>query len=251
MILRHLADAIRGQNWFTVLIELAVVVVGIFLGLQIDDWNERRKENSLERGYVERLEAEVDANIAVYQTAIQREEKTDRLYRDYFDYLHDPAVASPGKSELLIVLCRVGIQSRLRFDNTVYDELVSTGRLDIIGYIELTRSLKAYWTFQVSRAQGTAQLAPINRQTFKELEEFIFWRPASPGGDYNNCLFDFENFESNDRAASLVAQAQRIQYVYLLTYQEILSKLTEVRDALNRGYPEIVETANENAEEPS
>ena len=92
MILRHLADAIRGQNWFTVLIELTVVVVGIFLGLQIDDWNEQRKENSLERGYIERLAAEVDANIAVYQAAIQRAEETDRSYRDYFDYLHDPAV---------------------------------------------------------------------------------------------------------------------------------------------------------------
>jgi hypothetical protein len=251
MILRNLADAIRGQNWFTVLIELAVVVVGIFLGLQIDDWNERRKENSLERGYIERLESEVDANIKVYRAAVQRAEETDRLYRDYFDYLRDRAVASPGESELLAVLCGVGIQSRLRFDNTVYDELVSTGRLDIIGYIELTRSLKAYWTFQVSRAQGLAQLAPVNRQTFNDIEEFIFWQPALPGGDYANCLFDFEKFETNNKAASLIAQAQRIQYVYLLTYQEILSKLTEVRDALNRGYPEIVETANENAEEPS
>ena len=251
MILRYLADAIRGQKWFTVLIELAVVVVGIFLGLQIDDWNERRKENSLERGYIERLEAEVDANIAVYQTAIQRAAETDRTYRDYFDYLHDPAVALPGESELLAVLCRVGIQSRLRFDNTVYDELVSTGRLDIIGYIELTRSLKTYWTVQVSRAEGTAQLAPVNRQTFKELEEFIFWQPALPGGDFENCLFDFEKFETNNKAASLIAQAQRIQYVYLLAYQEILSNLTEVREALNRGYPEIVETENENAEGPS
>ena len=244
MIVRHLADAIRGQNWFTVLIELTVVVVGIFLGLQIDDWNERRKENSLERGYIERLEAEVDANIAVYQAAIQRAEETDRLYRDYFDYLRDPAVASPDESELLGVLCRVGIQSRLRFDNTVYDELVSTGRLDIIGYIELTRSLKTYWTVQVSRAQGTAQLAPVNRQTFRKLEEFIFWQPAMRGGDYSNCLFDFEKFKMNNKAASLIAQAQRIQYVHFLAYQEILSKLTEVREALNRGYPEIVETAN-------
>ena len=249
MIMRHLADAIRGQNWFTVLIELAVVVVGIFLGLQIDDWNERRKENSLERGYVERLEAEVDANIAVYQTAIQRAEKKDRLFRDYFDYLHDPAVASPGESELLDVLCRVGIQSRLLFDNTVYDELVSTGRLDIIGYIELTRSLKTYWTVQVNRAQGTDQLAPVNRQTFRDIEEYIFWQPALPGGDFDNCLFDFEKFEMNTRAVSLIAQVQRIQYFYLLAYQEILSKLTEVREALNRGYPEIVAAANESPED--
>lgn len=72
MTVRHLADAIRGQNWLTVLIELTVVVVGIFLGLQIDDWNEQRKEYSLERGYIERLEADVDANIEVYRVAVRR-----------------------------------------------------------------------------------------------------------------------------------------------------------------------------------
>ena len=155
----------------------------------------------------------------------------------------------PGESELLPVLCRVGIQFRLRFDNTVYDELVSTGRLDIIEYIELTRSLKTYWTVQVSRAQGLAQLAPVNRQTFNDIEEFIFWQPALPGGDYANCLFDFEKFETNNKAASLIAQAQRIQYSYFLGYQEILLKLTEVREALNRGYPEIVAAANESPED--
>ena len=85
-------------------------------------------------------------------------------------------------------------------------------------------------------------MAPINRQTFRKLEEFIFWQPALPGGDFNNCLFDFEKFETNNKAASLIAQAQRIQYVYLLSYQEILSKLTAVRAALNSGYPKIVES---------
>ncbi len=33
MILHRLADAIRTQNWFMVLIEFVIVVVGIFVGL--------------------------------------------------------------------------------------------------------------------------------------------------------------------------------------------------------------------------
>ncbi len=44
MIIRRLAHAIRDQNWFTVALELAIVVVGIFIGLQVDDWNQRRIE---------------------------------------------------------------------------------------------------------------------------------------------------------------------------------------------------------------
>jgi hypothetical protein len=36
MILRRLGDAVARQDWFVVLIELVVLVVGIFIGLQVD-----------------------------------------------------------------------------------------------------------------------------------------------------------------------------------------------------------------------
>ena len=38
MILRRLADAIRDQSWFTVALEIMIVVIGIFIGLQVDGW---------------------------------------------------------------------------------------------------------------------------------------------------------------------------------------------------------------------
>jgi len=44
MILRRLADGIRAQNWFTVVLEVLIVVVGIFIALQVDGWNEGRKK---------------------------------------------------------------------------------------------------------------------------------------------------------------------------------------------------------------
>src|SRR5687768_4083825 len=44
MILRRLAHAIREQNWFAVVLEVTVVVLGIFVGLQVNDWNQRRLE---------------------------------------------------------------------------------------------------------------------------------------------------------------------------------------------------------------
>ena len=49
MIIRRLAGALREQNWFTVVLEVMIVVVGIFIGLQVDGWNEvRKKQQNIE-----------------------------------------------------------------------------------------------------------------------------------------------------------------------------------------------------------
>lgn len=52
MILRRLADAFRQQNWFTVVLEVLIVVTGIFIGLQVDDWNNFRKYRGDEQHYL-------------------------------------------------------------------------------------------------------------------------------------------------------------------------------------------------------
>jgi hypothetical protein len=44
MIVRRLTHAIREQNWFAVVLEVAVVVIGIFIGLEVNDWNQQRLE---------------------------------------------------------------------------------------------------------------------------------------------------------------------------------------------------------------
>jgi hypothetical protein len=43
MILRSFADSIRKQDWLAVAIEFVIVVAGIFVGLQVTDWNEGRQ----------------------------------------------------------------------------------------------------------------------------------------------------------------------------------------------------------------
>ena len=40
MILQRMARQLRDRDWGALLAELFVVVVGIFLGLQVDAWNE-------------------------------------------------------------------------------------------------------------------------------------------------------------------------------------------------------------------
>jgi len=73
MIIRELAVALREQNWFTVVLEVMIVVVGIFIGLQVDGWNEgRKKQQYIE---VQLLRIAVDAAEVLAET--------DRLIVDF------------------------------------------------------------------------------------------------------------------------------------------------------------------------
>lgn len=40
MILRRLTKHVKEQNWFAVALDFLIVVVGVFLGLQVSNWNE-------------------------------------------------------------------------------------------------------------------------------------------------------------------------------------------------------------------
>jgi len=75
MIPRRLAKAIRSQNWFIVFIEVLVLVVGVFIGLQVDDWNQLRKDRVEERVYLEELLEDFEANrTALLQSTSSLEE---------------------------------------------------------------------------------------------------------------------------------------------------------------------------------
>lgn len=69
MILRRLANAIRRQDWFTVSLEVLIVMIGIFLGLQVNAWNQSRIDRAEEAVFLQ----------ALYQDVIELEKNSTEL----------------------------------------------------------------------------------------------------------------------------------------------------------------------------
>lgn len=69
MILRRLTIHVKDQNWFAVALDFLIVVLGVFIGLQISNWNDARAFDRLERNYLVQLKDEVEQNrrITEYQ----------------------------------------------------------------------------------------------------------------------------------------------------------------------------------------
>jgi hypothetical protein len=59
MILQRLMAAVRAQNWFAVVLELVIVVLGIVIGFQVTAWNENRIARADETQIIERLHSEI------------------------------------------------------------------------------------------------------------------------------------------------------------------------------------------------
>ncbi len=93
MFVRRVAQSIRGQDWFAVVVELLVVVVGLVAAFQIDRWWEARGGRLDEETYISRLISDLEEDIPNLEYAISLAEV--RLgFADFLTEVDaDPSVA--------------------------------------------------------------------------------------------------------------------------------------------------------------
>ena len=137
MILRKLANAIREQYWFTVIIEILIVVIGIFLGLQVTEWNEDRKDQVLAKEYLQRLNADIELSIT--RTERTKNFVVDNTERVGFvlDSLDKCELAEEDRDRFANGINHAGKLIPATFVRGTLDELLSSGRIGLITNTEI------------------------------------------------------------------------------------------------------------------
>ncbi|MEM6538439.1 MAG: hypothetical protein AAF668_12015 [Pseudomonadota bacterium] len=67
MILRRVIEHVRTQNWTAIALDFVIVVVGVFMGIQLGNWNEARQLNTQEATYLHQLRDEIHSNATAMQ----------------------------------------------------------------------------------------------------------------------------------------------------------------------------------------
>ena len=65
MLVRRVTEHVKAQNWFAVGLDFVIVVVGVFIGIQVANWNEERQLAAQERTYLAQLRDEILGNHGV------------------------------------------------------------------------------------------------------------------------------------------------------------------------------------------
>jgi len=161
MILRRLADAIREQSWFTVVLEVLIVVVGILIGLQLDGWNEQRKDRLLEQRYLERIYDELALDIRQFETGTKLAESRRAMGERLLDALEDSSVVREDPAAFVISIEQAGYTFLPAINDSTFEELRFAGDLAIIRNDQLRASITGYY----KRIEQFAQWDYIRQST--------------------------------------------------------------------------------------
>jgi len=141
MILRRVVANLKQQQWMSVFIELAIVVLGVFIGLQVDNWNDDRRDRVDEQRYLVRMHADI-----VRAEGLSQRVRTRRLERlAPLKSASEAVFRRDGRSEISDEECRAIASSHFYNVNVLTSpaitELMSAGRMGIIGDADLRAAL--------------------------------------------------------------------------------------------------------------
>jgi|GEM_PF-305828 hypothetical protein len=202
MIINRIASAIKRQDLSQIIIEIFIVVIGIFLGLQVTDWNEEREERVQEETILNRMHTEVYDGLgyrdALSQNMIFGELQItirDRLAdiakffkegtnRDHFDYRHCQA----------IVLSHVNNNTTITLPTMI--ELLSSGQISLIKSEEIKTALSGYTIASETMTTQTDVLSSLSlvlARKYPNLIELDNVTPIGIGNEFNGrhkCDYD-------------------------------------------------------------
>lgn len=137
MLLRRLAQALRRQDGSTVFLEILIVVLGVFPGLQANHWNEGQNDRRLERQYLERLYQDAVLSIEDNLAGKPSDDERARTQRVVLNTLARGELAEEARADFEAGLIYFGYHNTLTMRWATVEELRSTGRMEVISDVAL------------------------------------------------------------------------------------------------------------------
>jgi hypothetical protein len=145
MPLGTLVGRLRNRDWIGVLVEVLVVVVGVFLGLQASNWNQDRQERARGREYLQRIGGDLDAEIAL----LRRTREFSRAVAVYGNaavaHAESGTLYDSSSWKTLLAYYQASQMWPFRQPNTTFQEIRSSGELQLIRNSALRAAIAAHY----------------------------------------------------------------------------------------------------------
>lgn len=141
MILRRLSESLKQQNWTAIWIEFVLLVAGVFLGIQVSNWNEERRDQALAHEYLERLRDDFTRSIKRAERNIESMKLQFVLEGEMIGRLRACHLDDDQRAGFAMGIYLVGRLEAPTLVRGTIDELQSTGRMGIIRNLKVRQIL--------------------------------------------------------------------------------------------------------------
>ena len=221
MLLHRVVEHVRAQDWTAVGIDFVIVVAGVFVGLQAQQWAETQADRKRESEYLLALVKDVHEDVAHIEKALNVErtrmsaldhllrETTGEALPDGFNSARGRVIVEPfppyAKDDPYDTAYTLFIYDSMVAHRAAYETIINTGGLELIRDATLLREIQDYYAsvdlinhfeelMEAARdrfveAQRQAGISPVDRRPMYELVEFFKADAAMTAAGKNFWLF--------------------------------------------------------------
>jgi hypothetical protein len=144
MILRRFIEHVEAQNWTAVGLDFVIVVVGVFIGIQVSNWNEQRQLHEREAYVITQLASDIRAieeqgkeYVELYRSKVASADRIMAFIVSGLESPEDEAVLLDDLSDVMFRRSPVGRPP-------AFVELVSSGDTGIIRNDDLREAITRF-----------------------------------------------------------------------------------------------------------
>ncbi|MEO0694615.1 MAG: hypothetical protein AAFY84_00820 [Pseudomonadota bacterium] len=172
MILRRITEHVKAQNWTAVALDFVIVVVGVFIGIQVSNWNATEDQKQRQQVALADLFTESQAIIAIIEGEVSREANNIARARPVVAAISAQDREGLTSEQIVSALANARQFRAISTPRVVYDSLTSAG---VLNGISETPAIRA-----VSRFYSTGE----NVQNATELFQYFIIEEFPKFGEY-------------------------------------------------------------------
>tara|TARA_R110002073_G_scaffold228302_1_gene389068 strand:- start:578 stop:1360 length:783 start_codon:yes stop_codon:yes gene_type:complete len=191
MILRRLSQHMKNQNWFAVTLDFVIVVTGVFIGLQMSNWNDNRQTRQRAAVFSTRLTQDLRYEAWAYEYLIAYNKDVRAGAKAALDSLSG---AVPLSDEQFLVNAYRATQYKYSDrGRATYDELISTGDIGLIYDDKLrTTAISIFSTTLLDVIAEEGREAPIREIFRRKVSADVQHAALEKCGDRFSPIGDYE-----------------------------------------------------------
>ncbi len=160
--------------------EILLVMIGILLALQVNNWNESQKEAKIEANYIERLKFDLQNNTTVLSDKIRNAIVQQKLYKEFVVIMYKTQHTKDDFRRLLETV--VWDRNDLILQDKTYLEMTNSGRFANMKQSEVKESIRDYYILYEQTAKHISEMNESGGTIFLQIyPQFIkYYQELSP-----------------------------------------------------------------------